>query len=204
MSCRINPRNTNISGSLWRNRRKRKIQWARGCGSHEREAHAQRLVFPSLPLPCRRGHKSADRQKNLNQCSVLRVQEPLEIKDTSAEKVFSCSFLPPYRHSLPLLQDSFSAELGLLLRGRKVLKVKKEKNNKSPIRNGSASNEFKSPNNSLLQTSGVWQHLDDLPREQEKRCVPIWKSVLNSEGSLKITNPSFLPSLPTCLPLFPS
>lgn len=170
LSCRINPGNTNISGSLGRHR---KTQWTQDCGSHKKEVHAQTPVFPSLPLPCRRGHEPAGRQRNLNQLSVLRVQEPLEIKDTTAEEVFPCCFPPPCRHSLPLSQDSFSAELELLLRGRKVLKIKKKKNSKSPLRSRSAFNKFKSPNNLPLQISGVWQHLGDLLREQEKRCVPI-------------------------------
>lgn len=96
----------------------------------------------------------------------------------------------PYRHSLPLLQDSFSAELELLLRGRKVLRRKIRKN---PIRSRSASNKFKSPNDLPLQTSGAWQHLDDLLREQAERCVLIWKPALKSGGSSQSKKPSFFP-----------
>lgn len=87
----------------------------------------------------------------------------------------------PYRHSLPISHDSFSAEFELLLRGRKVLKRKIKKN---PIRSKSALKKIiKSPNDLPLQTSGAWQHLDDLLREQAERCVPIWKPALKSRGS---------------------
>lgn len=110
----------------------------------------------------------------MSHLSVLRVQEPLEFKDTNAEKIFSHLFPPPlhmYRHSLPLLQDNFSAELKLLLRGRKILNKKKKQ--EKPYQKQISIKQFKSPNDLPLQTSGAWQHLDDLLREQAERYVLI-------------------------------
>lgn len=107
------------------------------------------------------------------------------------------SLLPPtttLQTFTPTFTRSFSAELELLLRGRKVLKRKIKKN---PIRGRSASNKFKSPNDLPLQTSGAWQHLDDLLREQVERCVLIWKPALKSGGSSQSTKPSFLTLLPS-------
>lgn len=148
--------------------------------------------------------EDVSQQTDRNQLSVLRVQEPLEIKDTTAE-VFPCCFPPPYRHSLPLLQDGFSAKLELLLRGRKVFKIKKKKNNKSPIRSRLASNKFKSPNNLPLQTSGAWQRLDDLLRQQEEMCsyLKISPELRRQPQKHKIFLPSFLAfCLLVCLSFF--
>lgn len=106
--CHItNPGNINLPGSLWRNR---KTWWAQDCGSHRREAHVQRSLSLTVSSLLERTWVSRQIEKP-EQLSVLRVQEPLEFKDTTTEKVFS-HYLPPphpYRHSLPLLQDSFSA-----------------------------------------------------------------------------------------------
>lgn len=135
--CHItNSWNTNISGSLWINR---KFWWAQDCGSHEREAHVQRSLSLTISYLMERTWVSRQMEK---------IEPPLSPQSarTSGIQEHKCwegIFLlvsPPlhtYRHSLPLLQDNFSAELKLLLRGRKILNKKK-----NPIRSRSASNNL--------------------------------------------------------------
>lgn len=201
--CHItNSWNTNISGSLWINR---KFWWAQDCGSHEREAHVQRSLSLTISYLMERTWVSRQMEK---------IEPPLSPQSarTSGIQEHKCwegIFLlvsPPlhtYRHSLPLLQDNFSAELKLLLRGRKILNKKKK-----PYQKQISIKQFKSPNDLPLQTSGAWQHLDGLLREQAERYVLIWKPSLKSGGSQLPKHKTFLfPPLPSacllvCLSLF--
>lgn len=119
----------------------------------------------SLPLPCRRGRVS--KQKKLNSVLNSRSARTFGNQGHEGKEGLSSLFRSPLQTLTTTFTSSFSAELGLLLRESKALKLKKKKTNKNPIRSRSASNKFISPYNLPLQTSGAWQCLDDLLREQE-------------------------------------